>query len=242
MGKMVAHAHANGLLPEWYMNNCACADPCNTTDCFQGDVNAIVGFEFDGVKLDGCGGEKNVSLWAQLLNDTGRPVLIENCHNGPNEPTPGWCPFNYFRTSDDIRPTYASVANNLQSVRPWVNLTGPGCWPYPDMLEVGVTNSQTDNVPTLNYVEARSHFGAWCVVSSPLVLGFDLTNETTVQSVWDIVTNTEAININQQWAGFPGDCISESGKMINFTLCDWEEIGRAVQQECRDRSRMPSSA
>ena len=35
--------------------------------------------------------------------------------------------------------------------------------------------------PGLSYAEARSHFGAWCVVSSPLILSHDVTNATTVQ-------------------------------------------------------------
>ena len=36
------------------------------------------------------------------------------------------------------------------------------------MLEVGVTNSQRPNFPTLSFTEARTHFGAWCIVSAPL--------------------------------------------------------------------------
>eukprot|EP00456_Euglypha_rotunda_P010054 TRINITY_DN1241_c0_g2_i4.p1 TRINITY_DN1241_c0_g2~~TRINITY_DN1241_c0_g2_i4.p1 ORF type:complete len:120 (-),score=16.24 TRINITY_DN1241_c0_g2_i4:36-395(-) len=33
-----------------------------------------------------------------------------------------------------------------------------------------------------------------------------------------------------------------NGKISKLTVYDLQEIGRAVQQECRDRSRMPSSA
>jgi len=221
MKKMTTHAHTNGLLPEWYMNNCACADSCSSQACFQGDANAVVSLGFDGVKLDGCGGERNISYWAQLFNQSGKPILLENCHNGPNEPNATWCPFNYFRTSDDIRPTYGSVVSNLNSIIAWVKYVGPGCWPYPDMLEVGVTNSQRSGVPVLTHTEARSHFGAWCVVSSPLVLGFDLRDETELNNVWDIVTNKEAVNVNQAWAGFPGSLAYQSTVKVNFTNCDW---------------------
>jgi hypothetical protein len=52
--------------------------------------------------------------------------------------------------------------------------------------------------------ESRTHFGAWCVVSSPLVLGMDLQNESTMAEVWPYVSNSEAINVNQRWAGDPG--------------------------------------
>ena len=61
--------------------------------------------------------------------------------------------------------------------------------------------------------ETRSHFFAWCIVSSPLVLGFDLTNETTLEAVWGVVSNSEAIAVNQAWAGHPG-------MLLNLTTAD----------------------
>ena len=56
------------------------------------------------------------------------------------------------------------------------------------MLEVG-------NLASFN--EDRSHFGAWCIVSSPLILSFDLTNADTYTRVWPIISNKEAIQVNQ---------------------------------------------
>lgn len=46
--------------------------------------------------------------------------------------------------------------------------------------------------------------GAWCVISAPLYLGFDLRNETTLKAMWPIISNREAIAINQRYAGHPG--------------------------------------
>jgi hypothetical protein len=34
----------------------------------------------DGVKIDSCGAQKNMTLYAELFNATGRPIIIENCH------------------------------------------------------------------------------------------------------------------------------------------------------------------
>ena len=124
------------------MNNRHCKSPYTADKYFEGDVTAVVSAQFDSVKLDGCGGEKNVAYWATLLNQSGRPVMIENCHNGPNVPAPGWCPFNFFRSSGDIRATYGSVVSNLQTTIQWADVTGPNkndcgvVWAYPDMLEV----------------------------------------------------------------------------------------------------------
>ena len=50
----------------------------------------------------------------------------------------------------------------------------------------------------------RAHFGAWCIMSSPLILGFDLRDEAKVAQLWPFVANTEAIAVSQSWGGHPG--------------------------------------
>jgi hypothetical protein len=84
--------------------------------------------------------------------------------------------------------------------RPAVRLTLRVCLvqAYPDMLEVGNMAS---------FAEDQSHFGAWCVVSSPLILGYDVAQSEITTRVWPIISNREAIRVNQQWAGHPGRLI-----------------------------------
>jgi alpha-galactosidase len=86
-----------------------------------------------------------------------------------------------YRSSTDIRPVYASVLTNLLTIPPLAkaNLSRPGCWAYPDMLEVGVTNTQSA-LPPLSFTEARAHFGAWAITSSPLVIGMNVSDDATV--------------------------------------------------------------
>eukprot|EP01006_Ploeotia_vitrea_P048604 TRINITY_DN67255_c4_g1_i1.p1 TRINITY_DN67255_c4_g1~~TRINITY_DN67255_c4_g1_i1.p1 ORF type:complete len:378 (-),score=24.30 TRINITY_DN67255_c4_g1_i1:364-1344(-) len=198
MTSYVQYGHNKRVRMGWYQNNCICAEHHTSLKKYHGDVNAIVGYKFDGVKLDNCGASKNLTLWAELLNKTGRPVLIENCHWGLTVPTETWCPFNFFRSSGDISPNWDRIIANLQTTKKFQQkknpLSRPGCWAYPDMLEVG-------NIPQ---IESRSHFGAWCIVSSPLTLGFDMTDNTKMDEVWDIITNKEAIAVNQAWQGHPG--------------------------------------
>ena len=55
----------------------------------------------------------------------------------------------------------------------------------PDMLEVGNFRSP------LNITESRSHFSAWAVTSSPLILGFDVTDSAMVDELWPIISNPE---------------------------------------------------
>ncbi len=48
----------------------------------MGDVLAHLNYGFDSTKLDGCGREKNINLFSDLFNLTGKAYMIENCHNG----------------------------------------------------------------------------------------------------------------------------------------------------------------
>ena len=75
----------------------------------------------------------------------------------------------------------------------------------------------------------RAHFGAWCVVSSPLILGLDITQPTLLAPVIDIITNPEAIAVNQAWTGHPGALVwSAFGDTFGFPAarkCDPTNAG-----------------
>ena len=60
-----------------------------------------------------------------------------------------------------------------------------------------------------SYAWSRAQFGAWCVVSAPLILGLDLTDTANLASVIPFLTNAEAIAVNQNWAGHPGRLATE---------------------------------
>ena len=211
---MTTYAHSLGLTSGWYGNNCICSDHCTGPECYQGDVDAVMDYGFDSIKLDGCGGERDLTLYADLFNQTGKSILIENCHWGGTVPNATWCPWNYFRSSGDIRASYDAVVGNLQTTIQWAKagLSYPGCWAYPDMLEVGCQHGPGGpSDPGLSYTEARTHFNAWCIVSSPLILSHDMTNDTVSDAVWPIITNTEALAVSKAWAGMSGTVFKDSG-------------------------------
>ena len=130
---------------------------------------------------------------------------------GPNAVPEGhWQPSNFFRTSGDIGGSWESMFENLQTVvrwQPWrtwqygddeyddwfaANVrTGPGRWAYPDMSVVGNLRNAAEN---------RAHWAAWCIVSSPLILGFDLTDEEKMASTWPIISNPMALSVSQTFA------------------------------------------
>ena len=231
MKSMCDKAHSLGMKCGFYMNNCICKegqfkDPDMIDKIYRSSVEAMVEWGYDAVKIDGCSQFHNISYWAQLMNETGRPFEIENCHDSHTDPTTissfgEVCPFNWYRSSSDINPSWDKVWYNFQSVRQYSTtkppLSRPGCWAYPDMLEVGQMKF---------HVEDRTHFGAWCITSSPLILGYDLNKEEITDSVWDIITNEPAIAVNQAWSGSPGHFVrdlqinnSQLGASVNALNC-----------------------
>ena len=61
-----------------------------------------------------------------------------------------------------------------------------------DMLEVGRLKTPAED---------QSHFSAWAIASSPLILGFDMTDDTVMDRVWKIISNKEVIAVNQAFVG-----------------------------------------
>merc|ERR1712032_1112214 len=95
------------------------------------------------------------------------------------------------------------------------NLSYPGCWAYPDMLEVGCQHGPGGaKDPGLSMAETRTHFGAWAIVSSPLTLSHDVNNDTIMDEVWPVIANREAIAISQTYAGFSGGPFQNSGSDV----------------------------
>jgi alpha-galactosidase len=223
MKEMNAQAHALGVKMGWYANNCGCNEAKqfgNIGGHVLQDVQATLDLGFDGLKVDGCGPSQNISVWTDLINKSGHPVLLEDCltkrytRRGLPAPIPldkvfEECPGNFFRLGPDIAPQFYSTMFNLiftfNVMAPYQNLTHPvsrpGCWVYHDMLEVG---------NDLTLTESRTHFAAWAVTSSPLVLGFDLADNATYDKLYPIIASKRALSVSQQWAGHPGLLVANS--------------------------------
>ena len=83
MKKMVDYGHSHGLRVGWYMNNCICREILPISDDerenhYANHVKAIIDFGYDGVKFDECGMFRNLTKWYQIINATGKEILIEN--------------------------------------------------------------------------------------------------------------------------------------------------------------------
>jgi alpha-galactosidase len=208
MKGLVDFSHERDIKLGWYQNICSCHEKEALTRNYEGDITALHELGFDGVKYDRCNVQLNSTLYAELMNATGKSFLIEQCHWGictdddtSSCPTPSrdWCPFNFFRTSGDVRETWNSWARNLMTTLPFLDesdpLSGPSCWAYPDMLQVG-------NLATFEH--DRAHLGSWAIISAPLYLSFDLRDSARMDRSWPLISNAEVLAVNQAWAGHPG--------------------------------------
>lgn len=239
MAAMTKKARSLGLKAGWYENNCHCSD--HKWGTYDGLVSATVDFGFEGIKLDRAGLMSDAQKLSSMLNATGRYILQENNDAKSHRDSDGnvVCPMHLFRTGLDIRPTHGSMLNGMHSVRKYNEngLTGPGCWAHADMLAVGVTVPQppgakhhcesATNPCFMNLTEMRSNFGGWCIISNPLVLAMDLRDSAELDKVWPIITNREAIAINQEWFGDSGRLHNQSSTSVTISNCG---SGSACQQ------------
>jgi len=97
--RMNAAIHALGLNSDWYINNCICSEKRGSATLvpvgfsLAGNAKALVELGFDGTKVDGCGPDRNVSRFAELVDEAAakavaggavaRPITIEDCNDSP---------------------------------------------------------------------------------------------------------------------------------------------------------------
>ena len=229
---MTAAGHAANLTMGWYGNNCGCHEIGKVGAYYTQDAKATVAFGFDATKIDSCGPSGNVTAWRTELNKAsaaaGKPnVEIENCRNYRyvDELTKtSDCEAQLFRSTEDNSPDFLSIMANLMTnarlpgtdkdPHGGLPITHPGCWSYPDMLEImnttcdqNLKNGTCGAASTarrgggLSTKELQTHFSAWCIVSSPLVLGHDMADDASYDTAWPIVSNADAIAVNQEVSG-----------------------------------------
>lgn len=82
MKGLVDYGHKKGLKMGWYFNGCGCIEkhkPASGWDInYEGDIRQLAAYGFDGVKFDGCGRMCNMTLYAELMNQTGKAFEIGN--------------------------------------------------------------------------------------------------------------------------------------------------------------------
>lgn len=210
---MVQYGKARGMQMAFYMNNCRCAE--KTVTHYPEDAKFSMMLGFDGLKFDTAGLSRNFSEWAHqytLLNTT---MIIEGDTKNIDE-VRDTCPYTMFRLGGDIAPYFLTTVYNANLQKEFIGpgLSRPGCWAFPDCLEVGVDRWKVQ----MDHIEQRTHFGLWVILSAPLIQSMDFRNDTAVDAVLHIIANQEAIQVSQTWAGLAGRLVSESNVSFNHTI------------------------
>jgi alpha-galactosidase len=132
----------------------------------------------------------------QALVNTHRPIVYSLCQYGVGSVWE-WGPevgANLWRTTDDIRDNYRSMALIGFSQAGLEKFAAPGHWNDPDMLEIGNGGMNPD--------QYRTQMSLWAMLAAPLLAGNDLSkmDETTKS----ILMNKEVIAVDQDKQGIQG--------------------------------------
>ena len=159
---------------------------------------------FDFIKVDFCGGDPVHNKDGLDLDEQQRYTAIANAikNTGRTDVRMNICRWAYpgtwvndagfsWRTTGDIFPSWESVKGILAENLYMSAYSSKGHYNDMDMLEVGVNKWGN----TLTTEEAKTHFGMWCIMNSPLLIGCDMKNLS--KNNLNLLKNTELIALNQ---------------------------------------------
>ncbi|MGI4788987.1 MAG: NPCBM/NEW2 domain-containing protein [Janthinobacterium lividum] len=116
---------------------------------------------------------------------------------------------NCWRTTGDIEDNWGSLHGIYESQAGHEVYAGPGHWNDPDMLMVGIVGKGNVHPTHLTPNEQVLHISMWCLLSSPLLIGCDMTKLDPLTLT--LLTNDEALDINQDPLGKPAGRIFSDG-------------------------------
>lgn len=169
---------------------------------------------FDFIKVDYCGGKKlkldekeRYTEIANAIRATARPVRFNICRWA----FPGtWVAdiAESWRTTGDIRANWNSVKGIIHENLYLSAYMKSGHYNDMDMLEVGMLKGKVKSVfgakhgdTGLTEDEETTHFGMWCFLSSPLLIGCDV--RSIPDSTMKLITNRHLLAMNQNTLGAP---------------------------------------
>jgi alpha-galactosidase len=231
---LTGYLHARGIHAGIYTDagENGCTSPgAGSYGRYQADVNTFAAWGFDAVKVDFCGGshmrlDPRVAyraFGAAIHADSPhRAMLFNICDGntpdkyGPEEPPYDESAYGAYafdpavagswRTSGDIgvpgNVDFAGVLRNLDwdAIHPFA--ATPGHWNDPDYL-----------VPDAGMIpaEAQAQFSLWAILAAPLMLSDDV--RTMPPLTREMVTNREAIAIDQDRLGIQGWLVARAGEV-----------------------------
>jgi len=172
-------------------------------------------WNYDFIKVDYCGGvhlglnsrDRYTSIHQAILATGRKNVKLNLCY-GAYQGTWVSSVGDSWRVTNDIYCDWYSPRSIPSIIRECLYIsayTGGGHYSDMDMLEIG---------RTLSHDEEITHFGIWCMWSSPLIIGCDLTN--IPEFSLNLLKNQELIAINQDRLGLMAPVIDRKDEVYVF--------------------------
>ena len=188
--------------------------------------------KFDFIKVDFCGGNasqnsENLALdpqtrytdIAKAIRATGRDVQYNVCRWA--FPGTWFCSLaNSWRMSEDIWDGWKSVAGIIKQNLYLSAYCSPGHYNDMDMLEVGRSMTETED---------QTHFAMWCMMSSPLLIGCDVS--TIKESALKLLSNEDLIAIDQDSLGLQASVVKNNNGVYTLVK-DFQQRNGLTRVAC----------
>lgn len=176
-------------------------------------------WNFDFIKVDYCGGmhlkldeQKRYTEISNAIKATKRPDAQFNICRWAYPGTWASEVATSWRTTGDINSSWKSLKAIILENRYLSAFTGGGHYNDMDMLEIG---------RTLSHDEEITHMVMWCELSSPLLIGCDLTKISDFSL--NLMKNKELIAVNQDKLGLSAPIVQREGDVYVFAK-DMKEL------------------
>ncbi len=175
---------------------------------FQDAKRFFDDWNFDFIKIDYCGGQvlkldekERYTMIREAIDAVGRKDITLNICRWAYPGTWAEQVAQSWRISHDIVPKWSSVKYIVAKNLYLSAFARNGRYNDMDMLEIGRGLSED---------EEYTHFGLWCIMSSPLLAGCDLT--TIPPASLALLTNPELVALNQDPLGLQAYVAKYDGK------------------------------
>ena len=198
----------------------------------------FVDLGFDFIKVDYCGGlvlklnEKvRYTEIANAIKATGRTDVRLNICRWAFPGTWAADIAESWRTTGDIRANWSSIRRIIGENLYLSAYSKPGHYNDMDMLEVGQLVGQMKSVfgkhgdTGITPDEEITHFGMWCMLSSPLLIGCDV--RTIPASSKALITNPYILAMNQNDLGLQGYVVAKDGDAYILVKDAIEKFGKS---------------
>lgn len=213
---LAAYVRSRGLKLGCY--TCAGTKTCQGYPALSGyeDQDAKFMVQYcDLVKVDWCYStgmdpHDRYRTISAAFNRTGVPIVLSACEWGVDKPWLWMADYmNTWRTTGDISADWGRVVAILGEVEGIGKYAHAGGFNDMDMLEVGVFGKLTED-------ENIAHFSLWSLMTSPLLIGYDVRLKDP--KILSILTNADVLAVNQDPLGEAGDIVWKEPVVGNLQI------------------------